>query len=476
MFLFQSFIRKIETQNGGFVMNDVKINRRRFLEGAITTAVGTAGFPLVVPSSALGRAGNVPPSSRVNMGSIGVGGMGTNNMRAFLTQPDVQVVAVCDVTEASNEYGHWYKKGWQGAWFGREPARKIVEDHYAKKSQSGRYKGCGAYVDFRELLARDDIDAVCITTPDHWHAIPVITAAATGRHIYCEKPMSLTIAEGQAMVKAVRRHGVIFQTGTQRRSDQQFRFICELIRNGRIGRLKKIITTIGPNNKEAPLKDWRPMPVPEWLDYDMWLGPAPWVPYHKDRCLYTFRFGLDYSGGQTTNLGAHAIDIAQWANDADGTGPVEVEDLGGEYPEDGLFTTATKVHFRARYANGVELTCETQDGGPLRFEGTEGWIQIQKNQLTCYPESLKTSVIGPNEIHLYESDDHHRNFVDCVRERRETAAPVEVGHRSVSVCHLGNIAMTLKRKLRWDPEDERFVNDEMANRMLARTMRSPWHL
>ncbi|MEA3226122.1 MAG: Gfo/Idh/MocA family oxidoreductase [Planctomycetota bacterium] len=457
-------------------MKDVKIDRRRFLSRSLAGAVGTVSFPYIVSSPALGRAGNVAPSSRITMGSIGVGGMGTSNMRAFLGNSDVQVVAVCDVTEASNEYGHWYKKGWRGEWFGREPARKIVDDHYAQKSRSGQYKGCGAYVDFRDLLARDDVDAVCITTPDHWHAIPVIRAAASGRHIYCEKPMSLTIAEGQAMVKAVRRHGVVFQTGTQRRSDQQYRHICELIRNGRIGKLEKIITTIGANNKEAPPKDWQPMPVPKGLDYEMWLGPAPWVPYHKDRCLYTFRFGLDYSGGQTTNLGAHAVDIAQWANGTDGAGPVEVEDMGGEFPKDGLFTTATKVHFRARYANGCELICRTEPSGPLRFEGTDGWIQLQKGRLTCSPESLKTSVIGPNEIHLYKSDDHHRNFLDCIKTHRDTAAPVEVGHRSVSICHLGNIAMILKRKLQWNPKDERFVNDEQANQMLTRSMRSPWHL
>jgi predicted dehydrogenase len=457
-------------------MHDVKIGRRNFLTGAMATAVATIGFPYVIPSSALGKAGDVAPSSRITMGSIGVGGMGTNNMRAFLSQPDVQVVAVCDVVKASDEYGHWYKKGWQGAWFGRESARKIVDEHYTGKNSSGQYKGCDAYVDFRDLLARDDIDAVCVTTPDHWHAIPAIMAAASGRHIYCEKPLSLTVADGRAMVEAARRHGVVFQTGTQRRSEQQYRFICELIRNGRIGRLKKAITTIGPNNKEAPAKDWQLMPVPEWLDYDMWLGPAPWVPYHKDRCLYTFRFGLDYSGGQTTNLGAHEIDVVQWANGTDHTGPVEVEDLGGEFPTDGLFTTATKVNFRARYANGVELICRTEDNGPLRFEGTDGWIQIQKGELTCQPESLKTSVIGPNEIHLYKSDDHHRNFIDCIKAHRETAAPAEIGHRSTSICHLGNIAMTLKRKLRWDPENECFVNDEQANQMLSRATRSPWRL
>jgi predicted dehydrogenase len=410
------------------------------------------------------------------MGFIGVGGMGTNNMRAFLTQDDVQVVAVCDVVKASNEYGHWYKNGWQGPWFGREPARNIVEDYYAKKTQSGQYKSCDAYVDFRNLFSRDDIDAVCITTPDHWHAVMVVMAAAAGKDIYCEKPLSLTIAGGRAMAEAVRRFGIIFQTGTQRRSSREFRFVCELVRNGRIGRLKKVITTVGPNNKEAPARDWQPEPVPDWLDYDMWLGPAPWVPYHKDRCLYTFRFGLDYSGGQTTNLGAHWIDVAQWANGTDLTGPVEVEDLGGEFPKDGFFTTVTKVHFRARYANEVELTCETQQDSILRFEGTEGWIQFQQNKFTYNPDSLQASVIRPDEIHLYKSDDHHRNFIDCVKTRKETAAPAEVGHRSVTICHLGNIAMTLKRKLRWDPENERFIDNDEANRMLSRSMRSPWYL
>jgi predicted dehydrogenase len=457
-------------------MKILNINRRKFLTSAANFTLGIAGFPYIVPSSALGKAGNIAPSNRIAMGFIGVGGMGTNNMRAFLNQPNVQVVAVCDVVKASDEYGHWYKKGWKGPWFGRESARKIVDDYYSQKNQAGSYDGCEAYNDFRDVLARDDIDAVCTTTPDHWHAIPAIMAASTGKHIYCEKPMSLTIAEGRAMIEAVRRHNVIFQTGTQRRSDQQFRFICELIRNGRIGRLKKILITIGANNKEAPPSNWKPMPVPEWLDYNMWLGPAPWAAYHKDRCLYTFRFGLDYSGGQTTNLGAHAIDIAQWANGTDHTGPIEVEDMGGEFPKDGLFTTATKVHFRARYANGVELICKTQPNGPLRFEGTDGWIQMQGGQFNCSPESLKTSVIGPNEIHLYKSDDHHRNFIDCIKAHLDTAAPVEVGHRSVTICHLGNIAMTLKRKLKWDPERECFINSEQANRMLSRSMRSPWHL
>jgi predicted dehydrogenase len=454
------------------------MKRRTFLRQAAGAAAGSLALPLFIPSGAMGTAGRTPPSERITMASIGCGGMGTNNLRAFLAQEDVQVLAVCDVVTASDEYGHWYKKGWNGAWFGREPARKIVEEQYAGKSPAGSYKGCDAYIDFREIIARNDIDAVCITTPDHWHAIPAIMAAAAGKDIYCEKPLSLTVADGRAMVEAARRYGAVFQTGTQRRSSEQYRFICELIRNGRIGKLQKALVAIGANNKQAPPADWQPMPVPEWLDYDLWLGPAPWAPYHKDRCLYTFRFNLDYSGGQTTNLGAHGIDIVQWANGTDETGPVEVEDLGGEFPSDGLFTTATKVHFRARYANGLERICKTQKDEIYRFEGTDGWIQIPtySNDWTCHPASLKTTVIGPDEIHLYKSNDHHRNFLDCIRSRGRTAAPAEIGHRSTSVCHLGNVAMRLGRRLRWDPAAERFTDGDKANQMLARPMRSPWRL
>jgi predicted dehydrogenase len=452
------------------------MKRRTFLKQTAGAAIGTLGLPLFVPSGALGKAGTVPPSERITMASIGVGGMGTNNMRAFLAQPDVQVLAVCDVVKASDEYGHWYKKGWNGAWFGRESARMIVEDDYAQKNPSARGKTCNAYVDFREIIGRSDIDAVCIATPDHWHAIIAIMAATSGKDVYCEKPLTLTVEEGRAIARTVERYGTVFQTGTHRRSDEKFRHIAELIRNGRIGKLQRVVTTIGPNNKEAPPSDWKPMPVPDWLDYDMWLGPAPWAPYHKDRCLYTFRFGLDYSGGQTTNLGAHVIDFVQWVNGSDETGPVEVEDLGGEFPKDGLFTTPTKVHFRIHYANGLEATCETGKGESWRFEGSDGWIDIRGNDWTCSPESLKTSVIGANEIHLYKSNDHHRNFVDCIKSRQRTAATAEIGHRSTSICLIANIAMRLQRKLHWDPVAERFTDSEEANQMLSKAMRAPWHL
>jgi len=319
--------------------------------------------------------------------------------------------------------------------------------------------------------------AVSVTTPDHWHAIPTIMAAQAGKHIYCQKPLSLTIAEGRAMVEAVRRYGVILQTGSQHRSKDRMRFACELVRNGRIGQVQRVLTDLPRHGLRFEMGTWEPTPVPDGFDYDLWLGPAPWVPHHEHRCFYTFRFVQDYSGGETTNTGAHKFDIVQWALGTERTGPVEIEDLGSEFPKTGLFDTVSRIHFRARYANGVELIC-TPDGvgGAARFEGTEGWVHVDWNSFKTRPESLVDTVIGPDEIHLYESRDHKRNFLDCIRSGRDPITPVEVGHRSASVCHLANIAMSLKSKLRWDPDKERFINNDQANRLLSKPLRAPWHI
>jgi len=429
-----------------------KMNRRTLIRRSVAAATGFAGLPFIFRSVA--RAASPSASNRINVGCIGIGWQGGGNMDSFLNESDAQVVAVCDV-----DANHL------------RDAKRKVDSAYGNQD-------CKAYGDFRELLARPDIDAVCLSLPDHWHGLIGVAVAKAGKDIFGEKPLTHNLREGRLLCDAVKHYGRIWQTGSWQRSVSHFRQACELVRNGRIGKLQRALVAIGPNNKQAPPSDWKPMPVPEWLDYEMWLGPAPWAPYHKDRCLYTFRFGVDYSGGQTTNLGAHGIDIVQWANGTDDTGPVEIEDLGGEFPSDGLFTTATKVHFRARYANGAELVCRTQEDEIYRFEGTEGWIQVPtySDEITCQPESLRTTVIGPDEIHLYESNDHHRNFVDCIKTRGQTAAPVEVGHRSVTICHLGNIAMQLKSRLRWDPVAERFTDSHEANTLLSRAMRSPWHL
>ena len=443
-------------------------SRRDFLKYAAAGVMGTYGMPYLVASSALGAGA---PSNRISVGCIGTGNMGFTDLQGLMHQDDTQIVAVCDVNRGS--FG--YKTAEQ--FRGREPARKLVDDYYGGQRRSGVYKGTDAYNDFRDLLARDDIDAVSVTTPDHWHAIPTIMAARAGKHIYCQKPLSLTIAEGRAMVEAVRRYGVILQTGSQHRSKQRMRFACELVRNGRIGRVKRVLTSLGRHGLRFDLDTWNPTPVPDGFDYDLWLGPAPLVPHQEHRCFYTFRFVQDYSGGETTNTGAHKFDVVQWGLGTEQTGPVEIEDLGSEFPKTGLFDTVSRIHFRAQYANGVELICTPGGiGGAARFEGTEGWVHMDWNSFSTHPKSLMETVIGPNEIHLYESSDHKRNFLDCIKSGREPITPVEVGHRSASICHLANIAMRLNRKLHWDPDEEYFINDEQANRLLSKPVRAPWNL
>jgi hypothetical protein len=451
--------------------------RRAFIK----TSAAALSIPWMVPSSVFGECA---PSNRIHVGFIGTGNQAQNDLPSFLALPDVQVLAVCDVNGGSAGYLNPRQV------LGREPAQKQVNDFYARKAATQEYRGCDAYVDFRELLARKDIDAVALVVPDHWHAVMTIMSADAGKDIYCEKPLSLTVRQGRAMIEAVRKHGRILQTGSHYRSSPANRRACELVRNGRIGELKRMVTYIAANNIASPPPGWKPMPVPEGFDYERWLGPAPSAPYHVDRCLYRFRFILDYSGGQTTNFGAHSNDIAQWGSGNDATLPVEYENLGAEWPVPGsLFTTATKVDFRATYANGLELHCYTAEPYfGCRFEGTEGWIQFDAKGLHCHPESLKDSVIGPNEIHLpvsnplrkedakkFYNPDHVRNFVEAVKSRQDCIEPVEIGHRTAALCHLGNIAMKLNRKIRFDPEKEQIIGDEEANAMLDRPLRQPWH-
>lgn len=430
------------------------ITRRDFLKGVASAVAG----PYIVASSALGDGERPAPSDRITVGCIGVGGMGTGNMRSFLGNSDVQVLAVCDLYETR-----------------REAARRGLEQHYAEQLQKGTYKGCAAYSDFRELLAREDIDAVSIATPDHWHVLLGIAAAQAGKDMYIEKPLSLTIAEGRALCDAVKRYRRVFQHGTQQRSDRNFRFACELARNRRIGKLHTI--KVGsPASGETGVEP--PMPVPPGFDYDTWLGPAPWAAYTEKRCQTPYWYFIsDYTIGFVAGWGVHHVDIAQWGNDTELTAPVEIEGQG-VFPKDGLCDTALSWHIECKYANGVKMIYadnrEIQQG--VRFEGTDGWVWVERGQIDADPKSLLTSVIGPDGIHLCESADHRRNFLDCVKTRKQTIAPVEVAHRSTTICHLSHIAMLTGRKLRWNPDQECFVNDPEANRFLSRAMRSPWHL
>ncbi|MHC4595094.1 MAG: Gfo/Idh/MocA family protein [Planctomycetota bacterium] len=428
-----------------------RISRRRFLKRVAGVAGAVIGFPYVVDSSALGKAGSIAASNRITIGFIGLGSHGiAMNLKSFLPQGDAQVVAVCDV-----DTNH------------RNKARDIVNAKYGNRD-------CACYNDFREIIARDDIDAVMISTPDHWHVPISIAAAKAGKDVECEKP-TLTVEEGRVLCETMKRYNRIFQWSTEDRSVDVYHRMCELVRNGRIGKVHTIRVELpsGPDTQGNPV----PIPIPDGFDYDLWLGPAPWAPYTKDRCHWNFRWILDYSGGMLTDWGAHLLDGAQWGNDTEYTGPVEVEGKG-TFWRDGLYNTAKEYRIEYKYANGVKLIV-TSGTPSLRFEGTEGWIGNRgwRAPLQANPKSILDSVIGPNEIHLYTCRaGEQRNFLDCVKSRKQCYFPPEIGHRCFTIAHIGNISMLLGRKLRWDPEKEQFINDEQANRMLSRSMRSPWHL
>ena len=439
-------------------------SRRGFLRAAAASAIG---FPMIVRAQTLGQNA---PSKRITMGIIGCGNQAEQDLKQWLPMEDVQVVAVCDVNRA----GYGYKNDKQ--FLGREPTRDTVNKAYAERTASGTFKGCDMYVDYREVLARKDIDTVAIITPDHWHAIQTIQAAAAGKDIYCQKPLGLTVQDGQEMIKAVRKYNRVLQTGSQWRSAEAVRNFCEAVRNGAVGKPGRVVTYVAKNNFEGPGPGWQPMPVPEGFDYDLWLGPAPKVPYHKDRCFYRFRFVSDYSGGQTTNFGHHAIGVAMWALGLDETGPEEVWNKGAEWPLKGdLFDTATKVHFGCRFAGGLELECVTSPKSfGVRVEGEKGWIETNGRKIEASSPELAKWVPQPDSVRLYNSPNHYRNFIDCVRSRGVPAESVDTGHRVSTVCHLGNIAMKLDRKLRWDPKAEQFVGDDEASKRLQSTHRAPW--
>jgi predicted dehydrogenase len=426
------------------------INRRHFLKSATGVSAGAIAFPYIIPSSALGKDGNIAPSNRIVMGVIGVGSMGTGDMRGFMRKNEVQMVAVCDVDKKN-----------------RDKAKKTVDDKYGNSN-------CIAYLDFRELIGRGDLDAVLLALPDQWHSIPAVAAARAGLDIHAQKPLARTISEGRAICNAVQRYGRIWQTGSQQRSERNFHHACELVRNGRIGKIYKVEVGLptGGTSDNKPIQ-----PVPEGLDWDFWLGPAPWVPF-RGVCHWDWRWIMDYSGGQLTDWAGHHIDIAHWGLGLERTGPVEIEGRG-VYPKDGIYDVPYEYKFTCKYANGLTMVVANnkQLAQGAKWYGESGkWIYVKRGKLEANPPSVLKEVIGPDEINLYRTRDHKQNFLDCIKSRKETIAPAEIGHRSISVGLLGEIAMLTERKLRWNPEKEIFLNDDSANRMLSRPMRSPWHL
>jgi predicted dehydrogenase len=423
-------------------------SRRSFLKGSVALAA-----PSIISSTAIGRDGRAAASERLSVGLIGTGKMCSGyHMGTLLGFDDVQITAVCDVDTTR-----------------REIAKKRVESKYGGRTD---YKGCDAYNHFRKIIERDDIDAVLIAAPDHWHAIPVIEACQAGKDVYCEKPLTLTIQEAKLCIDAVRKHERVLQTGSQQRSSVfgPFRKACEFIRSGRIGKIQKVTVGVGGPSVwcELPEEEIEP-----GLDWNMWLGPAPMRPYNS---VLSARGGIskpwgqwrryrEYSGGGHTDIGAHHYDIAQWALGMDESGPVEI--IPPEDPSKGQGV-------RYIYENGIEMT----HGGPsgITFTGTDGTLRVDRGHLSASSDDAIKEPLGKDEVHLYESPGHHRDWLNCIRDRKRPVADVEIGARSATVCHLGNLAYWHGRTLKWDPKIWTFVGDDEANTWLDYERRDPWQL
>lgn len=424
-------------------------SRRDFMKAA--AVAGIAG-PAIIPSAALGNDERAPASERITLGFIGMGIMNRGHLGYFLGQGDVQVLAVCEVDQTR-----------------REHAQKMVNDRYGEQRQSGTYRGCDAYVDFRELLAREDIDAVVIATPDHWHAIPVLEACKAGKDIYCEKPLTLTIHEAQKMIEAVRKYDRVFQTGSQQRSSEEFWRACSLVRSGRIGKVHTVNVNVGGPSHWCDLPE---EPMEPGLAWDFWLGPAPERPYNSvlsPRGVHNhfpnWRAYREYSGGSMTDWGAHHFDIAQWGLGMDESGPVEILPPEDPQAEQGV---------RFRYANGVEVV--HGPGGGVNFVGTDGEITVNRGKLESRPPEILQEPLGRHDVVLERSPGHQRDWLNCIRTRKRPICDVEIGARSVTVCHLGNLVYWNRRRLCWDPARWEFVDDEEANTWRDRERRDPWQL
>jgi predicted dehydrogenase len=413
-----------------------RLTRRSFVKAA----AGALGAPYVITSTALGGAERAPAGERIVMGTIGVGGRGRHDMAALMANDDVQMVAVCDVQRDK-----------------RAGAKATVDKRYGNTD-------CVTYRDLRELLARDDIDAVLVATGDNWHTTASILAAKAGKDMYCEKPMSVAVTEGRALCRAMERYQTVFQCGTQRRSVPRFAYAVHLAQTGKLGELKTLYAEKAPGEwfNYHPYATLPPEKEPpkEEVDWDMWLGPAPWRPYNKT--YLTRRFWMchfDFSGGEITEWGSHTVDLCQWANNADDTTPVEFELAQG-----------TVV---AHYANGVKLVFE-EGKWPLhvRFVGSEGMIYVDDDgNMEAEPKSL---LQGRRFGKGYPNENHVRNFLDCVKSRKTPIAPAEGAHRANATSQIANICVQLGRPLKFDPKKEQFVDDPMADRMLARAIREPW--
>ncbi len=428
----------------------ITTSRRKFLKR--TLAGGGAGLllPSIVPASVFGA---TAPSNRVALGHIGVGGQGGGLLQGMMGLAEGQTVAVCDPIRER-----------------RDGAARTVNEYYASQRGQETYQGCQTYNDFRELLARKDVDAVVIATPDHWHVPLALAAIRAGKDLYVEKPLGLTMEQNKVLRSAVHSHGRVFQYGTQQRSfNQHCGFACELLINGYLGDLKAI-HVLAPNGETGGRAT--PQPVPEGLDYDLWLGPAPFAPFTTDRVFGTGRWHIyDYAIGFIAGWGAHPLDIAHWGYPHI---PVEYEGTG-RISAAGLFDTVVDWDIRGRYASGVEFTMKT-GSDQTKFVGSEGWVAASRGGILAEPASLLQVQIKPGDKHLLQENHHYRDFLNCVRTRRTPVSNIDSAVQSDFMSHLGDIAIRSERKIRWDPAKETILGNEAAARRMSRAMRGPWSL
>lgn len=428
-------------------------SRRDFIRNSLSAVAGTIILPTIIPGSALGRNGFTAASDRIVMGAIGTGSQGIGNLKEFLKFNEVQFVSVCDVDTKH-----------------QDNAQTIINQKFGNTD-------CRKYKDYRELLEKEKLDAVLISVPDHWHSLTYIAAASKKLDIYGEKPLARSIGEGQQIVKAVKKNNIIWQTGSWQRSQAHFLKAAELVFNGRVGKVERVEVGL-PN---APKLVGMPavIPVPEELDWDFWLGSAPKVEY-RGICHWNWRWILDYSGGQLTDWAGHHIDIAHWGLGLDRTGPVEVVGEGVYPAKTELYNVPLEYDFNCKYKTGVVIRVANAARLPhamgVTWYGKEGWIHVDRgNKLTASNEKLLND-LGADKKPLYKSENHIGNFLDCIRTRKETITPVEVAHRSISVGLLGEIAMTTKETIKWDPDKEVIINNAGASKMLMRNFRAPWKL
>ncbi|MCC6797118.1 MAG: Gfo/Idh/MocA family oxidoreductase [Candidatus Hydrogenedentes bacterium] len=442
-------------------MTNRVVSRRGFLRSGVAAGIA-AGFPTIIPASAIGRGGRAAPSERITVGCIGVGDRGSYLMGATLQLPDVQVCAVADVKRDR-----------------REAAKAAVDGFYENS-------GCSAYNEFEAITHRDDIDACIIASCDHWHVLHALSAVRAGKDVYVEKPLGISLEQDQALRKAVRRHKRIFQFGTQQRSDERFRRACELVLNGRIGELKTINVWSPASVSGGPTNE---VPVPETLDYDRWLGPAPKTPYTYERDTNKWWWFIsEYAIGFIAGWGIHPIDIALWGAGKLVETPVHIKGTG-TFPSEGVCNTATSWDIACAYDSGVAIRYRSEpaleewksrygqiSGHGTAFEGTKGWVHVNRNVIRSSPENIVDSVIQSNEIRLIKSEHHMRNFFDSVKSRRDPISPIESAVNGDMLCQVCDVAIRLNREVYWDTKKEQFIDDREANKRLQREMRAPWQL